>query len=113
MCKKCSVISSLFDVAGDNPHINYMPTVMFLQGMEKNEVIELYAGDCLLRDTLNVLYEEKHYTVCHYLRCKECSKVFQLGACIRGTPIYKQIDIINKDHIDKLLWGNQGTMFMI
>ena len=111
MCKKCSIINALFDAAGDNPHTNYKPTIMFLDGMEKNEVIELYAGDCQLSDTLSVLYEEKHYTVCHYLKCRECGKVFFIGACIRGTPIYKKIDDIDREHLDKLLWGKQGTMF--
>jgi hypothetical protein len=35
MCKKCSIINALFDATGDNPYINYMPTIMFLEGMEE------------------------------------------------------------------------------
>lgn len=79
--------------------------------MEDNKVIELYAGDCKLSETINVLYEEKHYTVCHYFKCNECEQMFFIGACIRGTPIYKQINNIMEEKVEKLLWGKEGTKF--
>lgn len=69
MCMQCSSIKALFETTGDNPHVNYMPTILFLNGLESNNTIELYAGDCKLSEALSILNEEKHYTVCHYLKC--------------------------------------------
>lgn len=111
MCKQCSSIKALFETVGDNPHINYIPTILFLNGLESNNIIELYAGDCKLSEALNILNEEKHYTVCHYLKCKECGQIFFIGACIRGIPKYKQIEDIRDENINNLLWGKEGTIF--
>ena len=110
MCKQCS-IKTQFEEVGNNPHINYVTTLLFFIELESNNIIELYAGDCKLSEALKILNEEKHYTVCHYLKCKECGQIIFIGACIRGTPIYKQIEDIKDENINNLLWGKEGTMF--
>ena len=60
---------------------------------------------------LEVLEEEKHDTVCFYLRCSKCGKIYFLGAYIRGTPIYKYVEDIKKEKIDNMIWGNKGVYY--
>ena len=73
--------------------------------------MELYAGDCPLEEAEKHLWEEKHYTVCHYIKCTKCNRYFFIGACIRGTPIYKLLDSLTGEKIDNMLWGQCGTLF--
>lgn len=73
--------------------------------------IELYAGDCLIEEAEKNLLGEQHYTICHYLKCKSCSRFFFIGACIRGTPIYKALDNLNDVNLDNMLWGHCGTLY--
>lgn len=111
MCKYCNIIKTIFKEAKTNPHIYYSPIIYFLSAMEKSEKIELFAGDCLLKDANEVLLEEKHYTVCHYIKCKSCSLVFFIGACIRGKPLFKVIKNIEKENIKNRIWGNVGIYY--
>ena len=46
------------------------------------------------------LCEEKHYTYDIYMQCCECERIFELGVCIRGCPVYKVLD--EKPDINKL-----------
>lgn len=89
MCNRCSSIKSMLETAADDPHANYKPVLSFLIEALNNNVIELYAGDSRLNEAPDILKEEMHYTVCQYLRCKDCGQLFFIGACIRGTPVYK------------------------
>lgn len=111
MCRNCNIIAALFDAARDDAHKNYTPLLRFLEALEAQERIELFAGDCLLRETLEVLNSDRHFTVCHYLRCRQCGQLFFFGACIRGTPKYKLIDHIDEERISRMIWGNVGTKY--
>ncbi|NBI29174.1 hypothetical protein [Chengkuizengella marina] len=111
MCEKCYILKKIFKVADSNPHLNYFPTIKFIEELVLQERIEVYAGDCPLNDIEQLLNEEKHYTVCHYLRCKDCFHYFFIGACIRGTPIYKTMVNFKKEELENMLWGQHGTFF--
>lgn len=113
MCECCDIIKVLFKEANTNPHIYYQSIINFLEAMEKSEKAELFAGDTLLKDAVNILYEEKHYTVCHYVRCKKCGLIYFVGACIRGKPIFKEVKDIEKENIDNLIWGCIGFYYNI
>ena len=89
-----------------DPHKNYTSVLNFLSDLESKDKIELFAGDCQLQEALDVFYSERHYTVCHYLRCTQCSQMFFLGACIRGTPIYRLIDDIESE-IFRIKYGER------
>ena len=111
MCKNCDIVDSSFKGANSNPHLNLAPIHSLLSVLVKRKQLEIYAGDCPFDDMLEVLEEEKHYTVCFYLRCSECGKIYFFGACIRGTPIYKYIEDIKKEKIDNMIWGNEGVYY--
>ncbi|MDQ0088594.1 hypothetical protein J2T12_002000 [Paenibacillus anaericanus] len=110
MCKSCFVLRELFTAAISDAHQNYIPTISFIKEMIKQQRLELYAGDCPLEEVARHLSEEIHYTVRHYLRCKSCNHYFFIGACIRGTPIYKTIESINDVNV-KNMWGNYGSLY--
>lgn len=111
MCGNCGIIAALFDAAGQEPHSNFMPVVRFLEAMESQGRVELYAGDCPLPETLDVLDAEMHFTLCQYLRCTQCGQFFFLGACVRGTPKFKIIERIERENLDNLLWGRVGAKY--
>lgn len=35
-----------------------------------------------------------------YLQCPKCKMVFELGVCVRGTPVYKVLNV--QPEVDKL-----------
>ena len=111
MCKNCDIVDSSFKGASSNPHFNLAPIHSLLSVLVKRKQLEIYAGDCPFDDMLEVLEEEKHDTVCFYLRCSKCGKIYFLGAYIRGTPIYKYVEDIKKEKIDNMIWGNKGVYY--
>lgn len=111
MCSNCKIVEVLFDSAASEPRLNYVPVYRFIKELIKQKRIDIYAGDCPFEDALKVLGGEKHYTVSFYLECTRCYSIFFYGACIRGNPIYKKVENINKEKIDSLLWGREGLYF--
>ena len=82
-----------------------------LMELEQQGEMELVAGDCLLRDTDAVLDAEEHYTVCHYVRCRHCGALYFMGACVRGTPVFRQVEDLGKENLSTRLWGRCGTLY--
>jgi hypothetical protein len=111
MCKKCDVLKELFKAVNSNSHENYIPTLAFMKEMENQGRVSLLAGDCHLEEVEKLLYEETHYTICHYFECNSCNQYFFIGACIRGTPTYKTMKSLSNVNFDNMLWGHIGTMF--
>jgi len=111
MCKNCDIVDSCFTGAKSNPHLNLVPVYSLLSVLVKRKQLEIYAGDCPFEDMMNVLNEEKHYTVCFYLKCSKCGRIYFLGTCIRGKPVYRAVDNIAEERIDNLIWGKEGTYF--
>ena len=111
MCNQCDIAKTTFKVAKKEAHMNYYPILKLLEAMEKQNRIELYAGDCFLDETERVLESEQHFTVCHYLKCKTCTKFFFIGACIRGTPKYKILRNLKNEDPTNLIWGKRGILY--
>lgn len=111
MCKNCDIVNSSFKKAVSNPHGNFIPVYNFLSVLVAKKQLEIYAGDCPFEEMLTILDEEKHYTVCFYLRCPKCKRIYFFGACIRGTPVYKRIENIKQEKIDNLILGKEGIYF--
>jgi hypothetical protein len=111
MCQQCDIIEVLFKAASKDAHKNYYPVLRFLQALEEEKYIELYAGDCLLEDAMKILESEQQYTVCHYFQCKSCKAIYFLGACIRGVPIFKKIENIEQENLNNMISGNIGTYY--
>lgn len=111
MCDNCFILEQIIKYSDSNPHKNYMPTIKFIEEMISQDRIELYAGDCEVKDIKDVLYEEKSYTICHFFKCKSCDGFYFVGACIRGTPIYKKIKNIEKEKIENMVHGTIGTYY--
>lgn len=110
MCKTCNFIDVIFNSAKFDAHSNYYPILKLLEQIEKQKRIELIAGDCFIEEVPEVLFREEHYTVCHYFKCSNCDTYIFIGACIRGTPIFKLLNKIDSD-FPKLLWGTVGSYF--
>lgn len=111
MCDNCEIVKAAFEGAKAQPHLNYPPLYAMLSEMLKERRLELYAGDCSFDRMTEVLEKETHYTVCFYLRCSECGKIYFFGACVRGEPKFEEISDITAENIDKMLWGREGEHF--
>lgn len=110
MCNNCEIVKRTFEGAAAAPNENFNPVYSLLLAMIRSKRLELYAGDCRFEDMQDVLSEEKHFTVCSYLRCSVCGKLFFLGACVRGAPKYLEAEY-NEGEIRKTLWGGEGDFF--
>jgi hypothetical protein len=115
-CEKCDFISGVFELTNSeksindiNKHRNFRPIFFLLKHFEEWGEIELYAGDCTTKE-FDETDTETHFTWCFYFKCKACGKYFFIGACIRGTPIYRIHDKLTDKDL-QILWGKSGTYF--
>ena len=110
-CSICGLLAAQMKEASGGSYRQYDQILQKLMELERQDVMELFAGDCLLEDTDSVLDAEQHYTVCHYMRCRSCEAIYLIGACIRGRPIYRRVEDIKKENLDNRLWGRCGTYY--
>lgn len=110
-CKNCDIVNRTFAEAEADAHMNLVPVHRFLCERIKTGRMVIFAGDCPFEKMMQVLNEEKHYTVCFYLQCPECGDIYFIGACIRGKPIYKKVIDIDKENIADIIWGSEGIYF--
>ena len=111
-CPACGQLAAWMKETSGGSYRQYDQLLQELMRLEGRGVIELFAGDCPLGDTDAVLASERHYTVCHYLRCRRCGAIYFVGACIRGKPVWRQVENIQKENLDIRLWGRCGTCYL-
>ena len=107
-CPSCTLLSAQASI---NSHRQYHQLLLDLMKRGRQGLIELFAGDCPLEDANTVLEAEQHFTVCHYMRCRSCGAIYFVGACIRGTPVFRQVEDIKMENLDNRLWGRCGTYY--
>ena len=110
-CPFCGSLAAQIKRSPNGSYRQYDQILCKLMELERQGCMELFAGDCPLEDTDAVLNAEQHYTVCHYLRCRRCGALYFVGACIRGTPVFRQVEDIGKENLGTRLWGRCGTYF--
>ena len=110
-CPSCGPLSAQMKETRGGSYRQYDLILHDLMELERQGVMELFAGVCPLEDTDAVLASEQHYTVCHYLRCRNCGTIYFIGACIRGKPVYRRVEDLRKENLDTRLWGSCGTYF--
>lgn len=111
-CPSCGQLAAQLKEDNSISHSQYDQLLQKLMELERQGDIELYAGDCPLEGADAVLDAEKHYTVCHYMQCRSCGALYFVGACIRGTPVFRQVADIKKENLDTRLWGRCGTYYL-
>ncbi len=68
-CPSCGLLlTQIMEISSDS-YRQYDFILQTLIELERKGAMELFAGDCPLKDTSAVLDAEQHYTVCHYMRC--------------------------------------------
>ena len=43
---------------------------------------------------------------------RSCGTLYFVGACIRGTPVFRQVEDIRKENLGTQLWGRCGTYYL-
>ena len=110
-CPSCGPLAAQMEEASGGSYRQYDQILQKLMELEQRGNMELFAGDCPLEDTGAVLDAEQHYTVCHYMQCRSCGALYFVGACIRGRPVFRQVDDIKKENLNTRLWGRCGTYY--
>lgn len=110
-CPFCGPLTEQMNEFRNDPRRQYDRLLRQLIELERQGRMELFAGDCPLKDTGAVLDAEQHYTVCHYVRCRRCGALYFAGACVRGTSVFRQVSDIQKENLSTRLWGRCGTRF--
>ena len=111
-CPSCGQLAAQMKEDSSISYRQYDQLLQKLMELERQGDMELYAGDCPLEDTGAVLDAEQHYTVCHYMQCRNCGALYFMGACIRGAPVFRQVADIRKENLDTRLWGRCGTCYL-
>jgi hypothetical protein len=111
-CPSCGQLAVQMKEASGGSYRQYDQILRKLTELERQGEMELLAGDCPLEDTDAVLEAEQHYTVCHYMRCRSCGALYFVGACIRGAPVFRQVEDMGKENLDTRLWGRCGTYYL-
>ena len=88
-CMNCQEMQNDMLHAMKNPHVMLEPTYQKLKSMYEAKKLELVISDCSFKHFMEEVEQERHYTYQAYLKCPECDTFFQLGVCVRGTPLYK------------------------
>ena len=84
-CPSCGPLAAQIEEASGGSYRQYDQILQKLMELEQRGDMELFAGDCPLDETDAALASERHYTVCHYMRCRRCGALYFAGACIRGS----------------------------
>ena len=111
-CPSCGPLAAQMEEASGGSYRQYDQILQKLMELEQRGNMELFAGDCTLEETDAALASERHYTVCHYMRCRHCGALYFAGACIRGRPVFRQVDDIKKENLNTRLWGRCGTYYL-
>ena len=111
-CLSCSLLLTQMKETRSDSYRQYNRILQTLMELERKGLLELFAGDCPLEDTDTILGAEQHYTVCQYMRCRSCGAIYFIGACIRGTPIYRKVENLQAENLETRLWGRYGTYFL-
>lgn len=110
-CPSCALLAAQMKKASGRSYRQYDQILQKLMELEQQGKMELFAGDCTLGDTDAALEAEQHYTVCQYMRCRSCGAIYFIGACIRGAPVYRKVENLQKENLETRLWGRYGTYF--
>lgn len=110
-CSSCASLAAQMKETSDRSYRQYDQIFQKLMELEQQGKMELFAGDCPLGDTDAVLGAEQHYTVCQYMQCRSCGAIYFIGACIRGAPVYRKVENLQKENLNTKLWGRYGTYF--
>lgn len=111
-CPSCGPLAAQMEEASGGSYRQYDQILQTLMELEAQGDMELLAGDCPLEDIDAALASERHYTVCHYLRCRRCGALYFAGACIRGRPVFRPVYDIKKENLGTRLWGRCGTYYL-
>ena len=110
-CSSCGQLTAQISEDNSNSYRQYNRILQTLMELERKGILELFAGNYPLEDTDTILGAEQHYTVCQYMRCRSCGALYFIGACIRGTPVYRKVENLRAENLDTKLWGRYGTYF--
>ncbi|MDD4124714.1 MAG: hypothetical protein PHW77_03155 [Eubacteriales bacterium] len=91
-CEKCRIIRDMFYRADKNPFKLFNETYVFMKKMYIKGDLNLYVSDCSFENMMEEVSEELFYTYNAYLQCTDCARVFRLGICIRGIPLYEVLE---------------------
>lgn len=92
-CKDCLKLKTAFDNAKYNPHEALRDTYILMQELYNRKKLTLYMSDYSFENWDEEIRLEQHLTYNLYLKCRKCKKIYYLGVCVRGTPIYRILDV--------------------
>ena len=108
---QCNVVTKMIN---GSYHGDYIGNLYRLNELEKQGILELYAGDSPIDDVRMHVEKEDRYTISHYYKCTVCKNIFHIGFCCRGGYNFKVIDYdITKTDFNHIFSGKDklGTYF--
>ena len=88
----CHKVIKQFEWANKDSHHRLHETYELLKKMHDEGELILIASDYPFDDFSKEISEEMHYTYSAYLKCPHCGKIYRLGVCVRGEPLYRKVE---------------------
>lgn len=111
MCIRCDEIAKRFPLDLSSHHAafaDYKWAYKALTDKVSLRHFELYAGDCPMDEIEHNL--DIMYTMRHYVRCRNCGRIFFIGFCVRGMPLGEIVDSLPPT-IEHISNGHYGTYY--
>lgn len=93
-CQNCTKLEELFEEANEVSYKHDYVRIIYdyLKRMYDERKIDVYMADYYFPNFYNELSRESQFTYKAYLQCVNCKKIFLLGVCIRGEPMFKVLN---------------------
>ena len=102
-CKNCLNLETAFLAARRDPHYSLHDTYNLMRELYEQKKLMLYMSDCSFEGFFSEIDLEKQFTYNVYLKCLKCKKIYRLGVCIRGVPLYEILnEAPNKNDFKRL-----------
>lgn len=60
-----------------------------MKAMHSENSIKLVKSNCSFENFIEEIGTETQYTYDITLQCSSCGRIFRIGICVRGTPVYE------------------------
>ena len=96
-CDACFELNELFEISNKEENLSSRirkseEAYEIMKKLKENSVLDFYMSDTKFDKWKDEICEEKRSDYNLYMQCKKCKKVYRLGVCVRGRPLFKIFD---------------------
>jgi len=86
-CANCTCVKEMF-VDAKEKRLGVKEVYDFLFELYKEKRLTVYMSEFPFESFWDEIMKEVYFSYRAYLKCPQCNRVFYMGVCVRGTPVY-------------------------